>query len=296
MTASQSCFATAKFCCVTVCFRTKTIGWMLILATLSISTIQADPVGIDAGRWRSEKLKTLAEKTREAQSDDDRLELDARQTWLNGWQPGQMNTEPAESEADKSLVDEPLLAELELPKGIRAAVWKGMIKSQAALLEIDTREQRKGQLEAIIEKASELEKLLANQFSPSDQQLPAQTGWALAYTRYRLGRALAYRELPVVRERWPIEDAGRYEKRLLAVYQRLVSQTKRVRPEFILLEDRILRRAGKKGRALQLLEEHQGVIDRKWYLKKRRDLLQELGWTPPFQEASRIYREAGYDD
>ena len=107
---------------------------------------------------------------------------------------------------------------------------------------------------------------------------------------------MAYRELPVVRERWPISNPDHYQEQLAAVYQRLTNQTNRSRPEFILLEDRMLRRSGKKGRALELLEANRQSIEPKWYLKKRRDLLQELGWEPAYQEAARLYLEAGFSD
>lgn len=100
----------------------------------------------------------------------------------------------------------------------------------------------------------------------------------------------------MVRQRWPISDRARYEAQLSAAYQRLLHQTKTVRPEFILLEDRMLRRSGKKGRALELLEANQEWIEPKWYLKKRRDLLLELGWELPHKEADRLYLQAGYDD
>jgi len=161
---------------------------------------------------------------------------------------------------------------------------------------MDTDDDRKEKLREIIASAKRFEKELSEQLPPRLRQFPAPTAWTLAYARYRLGRALAYRELPSVRERWPISDPDHYQEQLLTAYQRLLDQTKQVRPEFILLEDRILRRSGKKGRALELLEAYRESIEPKWYLKKRRDLLKELGWEPPYKEAARIYIEAGYGD
>ncbi|TWU40198.1 hypothetical protein Q31b_35430 [Novipirellula aureliae] len=275
-------------------------GWpwlsTLLLSALAISSAKADPNEIDAESWRNQKLKEIATKIQDAQSSEDRLEYVARRSWLQQWEPGQMLSAPTQAPAEPALVEEPSLGELEGPPGIEPQVWQRMISSQTELLAIDTDDSRKENLRRIIASASQLEEWLSNKLPVESQQLPAPTAWVLAFTRYRLGRALAYRELPSVRERWPISEPVQYQKRLLEAYQRLLDQTKGVRPEFILLEDRILRRSSKRGRALELLESHQGVIQAKWYLKKRRDLLEELGWQPPYQEAARIYFEAGYRD
>jgi hypothetical protein len=278
----------------------KSSAWglfsLLLLLTLATNSkgIAADP--IDSESWRTQQLKKVEKKIVDADSDEDRLEYTARQSWLQRWKPGRMPSMPMHSQTKSALVEEPLLGELDKPTGVAPHVWQRMTTSQTELLAIDTDEDRKENLRAIIASARQVEKLLADELPAQWQQLPSPTGWALAYARYRLGRALAYRELPSVRERWPISEPVQYEERLLAAYQTLIDQTNDVRPEFILLEDRILRRAGKKGRALELLEANQKWIEPKWYLKKRRDLLRELGWDPPHQEAARIYFEAGYRD
>ncbi|WP_246109617.1 hypothetical protein [Roseimaritima multifibrata] len=201
---------------------------------------------------------------------------------------------PTDSPIESELVEEPLLEQLKKPNGVSAEVWQQMISSQTDLLAMDTVDDRKENLRIVIRLAGQLEKRLSDQLPSNLQQLPTPTAWVLAYTRYRLGRALAYRELPSVRERWPISNPMRYEEQLSAAYERLIAQTNEVRPEFILLEDRMLRRAGKKGRALELLEANRRSIEPKWYLKKRRDMLQELGWEPPYKEAAKLYTEAGY--
>jgi hypothetical protein len=179
----------------------------------------------------------------------------------------------------------------------RNLCWKssnGLTKSH--LHAVDTDDERKANLRTIIKRAVEFEKVLSVQLPSDSQKLPSQTGWVLAFTRYRLGRALAYRELPVVKRRWPISEPDEYQQQLTAVFKRLTDQSVQTRPEFILLHDRMLRRSGNKGQALELLELHKRSIKPKWYLKKRRDLLQELGWGPPHQEAARLYLEAGYAD
>lgn len=269
---------------------------ILVLALLPIISAAADGDAIDAKRWRNSQLKTISQQIDNSDSEDIRSEYTARQSWLRRWEPGKMPRAPEESKTKSNLIEEPLLQELNMPKGMDADVWHQMISSQVDLLAIDTDDARKENLRATIDLASQLEETLSDHLPCEAKQLPASTAWVLAYTRYRLGRALAYRELPTVREQWPIANPIAYHKQLASAYQHLIDQTNDVRPEFILLEDRMLRRAGNKGRALELLEANRNHIEPKWYLKKRRDLLQELGWEPPYQEAARLYREAGYHD
>lgn len=267
---------------------------LFFLVTLLIGSTSAAPKENEAESWRRNQLKDTAQKIEQTDSDDERLEYVARQTWLRRWKPGQMPLAPTDSPIESELVEEPLLEQLEKPNGVSAEVWQQMISSQTDLLAMDTVDDRKENLRTVIGMAGQLEKRLSDQLPLNLQQLPTPTAWVLAYTRYRLGRALAYRELPIVRERWPISNPVLYEEQLSAAYQRLIDQTNQVRPEFILLEDRMLRRSGKKGQALELLEANRRSIEPKWYLKKRRDLLQELGWEPPYKEAAKLYRQAGY--
>ena len=283
-------------------------GWIVVLAlaSLAIASTAAEPNETDAKNWRSQQLATLADQIQNADSDDERLEYVARQSWLRRWKPGRMSPTPADvsvdseqsgaERAESELIEEPLLETLVKPAEIEPNVWLQMIDLQTRLLSVDNDEQRKENLQTTIGLAKQLEQVLSDQFPAESQQLTTPTAWVVAYTRYRLGRALAYRELPTVSERWPISNPDEYEEQLTAAYQRLVKQANRDRPEFILLQDRMLRRADKKGQALELLEASQQSIDPKWYLKKRRDLLQELGWDPAYQEAARLYLEAGYTD
>ena len=53
------------------------------------------------------------------------------------------------------------------------------------------------------------------------------------------------------------------------------------------------RRDGRWGEALMLLERFRWAIDSKWYLKKRRDILEQLGWEPAYRQAADAY--AAYD-
>ena len=106
---------------------------------------------------------------------------------------------------------------------------------------------------------------------------------------YRRGRALAYRELPDVVKQEPIDNPEQLNQEIIAVYRDLIAFAGEGRPEFILLEIRILRRSKSFGNALCLLEKYGSVIKPQWYLKKRRDLLKELEWEIPYAEAAKIY-------
>ncbi len=269
---------------------------LLTLVCLQVSSLAETPRTVDAQRWKTQTLASIETKLQNAASDDDRLEYSARRSWLRRWKPGQMPTAPADAPDESELMEEPVLADLPRPESVDAGAWKAMVDWQKQLIASDTDDERKDNLRTTIELASQLEKSLADHLPADLQSLATPTGWSLAYARYRLGRALAYRELPEVRERWPIANPDEYESRLVAAFQRLTEQTKSGRREFILLQDRMFRRAGKKGRALELLEANRHSIEPKWYLKKRRDLLQELGWDPPYREAARLYLQAGYVD
>ncbi|EKK00351.1 hypothetical protein RBSH_04367 [Rhodopirellula baltica SH28] len=269
---------------------------LLALVCLQWSAFAESPRTVEAQRWKTETLASIASKIQNASSDDERLEYSARQSWLRRWRPGHMPSAPADAPNESELMEEPVLADLQRPKSIDDDVWSAMVNLQKRLIASDTDEERKDNLRETIELAGELEQSLMDYLPADSQTLATPTGWTLAFTRYRLGRALAYRELPEVRERWPIAKPDQYQTRLVAAVQRLTDQTQGDRREFILLQDRMFRRSGKKGRALELLEANRHSIDPKWYLKKRRDLLLELGWDPPYREAARLYLQAGYVD
>lgn len=277
----------------------RVLGAMAFLALMSAIVVAADAKEIDAEQWRLEQMATIAEKLRAADTESERREYRSQQSWLRRWKPGSMTTasDDVDNGSDRSaLVDEPALKDLERPAGIETETWRSMVELQSRLIAVDNDDERKANLRRTITLARQLEAMLSSHLASESQSLATKTGWALAHTRYRLGRALAYRELPDVRERWPISDGEQYEQELQGAYQRLVEQTEDERPEFILLADRMLRRAGEKGRALEMLEANRNVIEPRWYLKKRRDLLNELHWDPPYREAARLYREAGHDE
>lgn len=273
----------------------------LFLALLWICNSLPEVVGCPqdatdaAVEWRRKKIEQLDKELDSVEQNAPlHNELLAQRAWLNDWVPSEMpSTKPDRS---NELMNELLLANLQRPKTIDSSAWNEIVRLQTELLESDQDDTRKENLKQTIRLAKQLEQRLVAALSVSDKRLPSPTGWVLAFTRYRLGRALAYRELPVVRERWPIENEESYEVELMEAVNRLREQTGETRPEFILLEDRMLRRAGHKGLALKMLEKNKQFIDLRWYLKKRRDLLGELGWDPAQQEAAEIYSNAGFAD
>ena len=273
-----------------------TLLWSGILLWIACAPISvwSQPPPESAEAWRHNRLSALTQRLAGETTASGRAEILARRNWLTDWKPGQMQGVRAEQSKRNQLQEEPRLRKLPRPAGFAANDWLQAIELQTRLLAIDTRELRKENLQRTIPLANELDGLLSRKLSPELQTLETEAGWSLAFTRYRLTRALAYRELPDVIDRWPIQHQQRYESQLQAAYQRLIEITKQQRREFILIDDRMLRRAGDRGRALELLEANRDYIDAKWYLKKRRDLLKELGWDAPHQEAARLYEP--YDD
>jgi len=180
------------------------------------------------------------------------------------------------------------------------------VKLQQRLRELDSDAERKQHLVATAKLALQLEQALTSLLEtwPSTgvltvgepQAIRETLRWALAHTRYRRARALAYRELPDVRTRLPIDDAEAYERELAEAHDRLRETFSEPQAEFVLLEIRMLRRAGKRGQALEKLERFGSTIELRWYLKKRRDLLGELDWGPPQAEAAKWYAEAGFGE
>ena len=261
--------------------------------------------------WRDAQMSELAEQlSLKSLPEDVRPELAAQLRWLKAWSPGQLTDsplwEPAESTPQP--VAEPIVDPRELAGELRRRLMGPKAKPRAAdttaleeLLKqhpddigvrqlhlhwLDQKQYRKTYPAEIAEAALKLASML-------ELAKPQQENYALAraYTLYQRARALAYRELPDVVEKQPIENKGKFEAELIGAYQQLKSVAGE-RAEFILIDVRMLRRDGRYGRALEMLVDHGRYIDKQWFLKKRRDLLRELGWTLPAKEAQAIYAAA----
>lgn len=264
----------------------------------------------EAERWRREQIETLSRRLRDAAPDDRRRdEWEARLGWLRRWQPGSMPAAADVPGPASELVDEPDLAALDVGGASAAEEFGRAVRLQRQLRERDTLENRKRELEPIAELASRLDRSLTRllrmldidpaEFSRAEPSaagtLPDSLRWALAHARYRRARAIAYRELPDVVSVTPIADRESFEAELGRAQRRLRACFPGPRPEFVLFDIRMLRRDDRRGQALDRLERFAWAIDPKWYLKKRRDLLQELGWEPPYREAATRYAESGLD-
>lgn len=303
-------------------FASRELGLVSCLIVFGASVAaSSDVIPLDQARaWRDHKLTELARRLESVGPDGPmRDEWQPRREWLRRWEPGEMPTgrsdHPNGAAGDRhDLVPEPVL--LESLSAAGAADPRRRLKRAAMLQDflrlLDTTTSRKTNLAATIDVAETVDTALTGLIRDAESANASPgtgtgTGvddgiaveslrWALAHTRYRRARAVAYRELPDVLETMPIEAPRRYERALRQARRRLLKTFAEPRPEFVLLEVRMLRRDGKRGQALARLERFVWAIDRKWYLKKRRDLLDELGWKLPHREAAAIYQAAGYAD
>lgn len=96
---------------------------------------------------------------------------------------------------------------------------------------------------------------------------------------YRKGRALAYRELPDVVAKHPIEDQAAHDAAFEANFVELARWVDTTEEEYFLLHIRRERRLGRRGNCLKWLNHYIPQAEPTYfYYKKRRDLYQELGW------------------
>jgi len=264
------------------------------------------PTTASAAGWKKSKLaeldRQLADKNA---SEGGRNELLARRAWLQNWTVGGLTSEPIENLRLPKLRTEPILNSNVATEFRKKLNWENTAQDESDFLILeqalvkhpddiglqqlhlhwmDLPIRRKSFLGRIDGSARRLIKSLESQ-TASDATIQLATEFA----KYRRGRALAYRELPDVVQKTPIEDAQRLNREILSAYQDLIATSGTGHSEFILLEIRILRRDKSFGKALALVEKYGSVIKRQWYLKKRRDLLQELGWEFPNAEAATIY-------
>ena len=259
-------------------------------------------------KWRSTQINVLDQQLVDASPESQlRRELESQKKWLTEWVPGELGTEALWTAGDESPTwTEPVIDPEGRARTLRARLLGPQAKPtkqdtlalqrllkeypqdigvrQLHLHWLDQLVYRKRYADEIAESAQGVRALLTASRTQNRETMRAR-----AFCLYREGRALAYRELPdVIRER-PIEDPEGHEAKLLGVFAQLRELAGSGRPEFILLEIRMLRRDNWFGQALALLEANGSKITPQWFLKKRRDLLEELGWNAAFEEAAAIY-------
>ncbi len=283
--------------------------FVALTAKVALAQLAVLSAGDEVASWRQAQLAHLKEQLETAKplSKEMQDELASQKTWLELWKPGGLSSEPNSKQAasTKPKLVEPVvdpngkatrlrsrllgpktsptqndtqaLEELtqEYPEDV------GVIQLQLHWL--DQRQFRKEYAPDISELAAKLDGQL-QQLIPTEQVKSAR-----AFCLYRRARALAYRELPQVIAKHPIQDRKSHNAALLAAYGELVNLVGEGRSEFVLLRVRLLRRDGWHGKALRILELHGRMIDRQWYLKKRRDLLKDLGWGAAYAESAEIY-------
>ncbi len=282
-------------------------GACTAIAQLSVLS-EGDP----ARQWQKVQIASLEEQLANAATQDAlRRELQSQLKWLRLWKPGQLTEAPLwkQDESARQRLSEPIID----PDGLATSLRQRLLGSEATPTTDDTDE-----LQALLSEHPDdvgvrqlhlhwLDQSVYRKTYPMEiadaairlvgllEQLRPQTPdieSARAYCLYRRGRALAYRELPDVIKQNPIEDPAQHAAELLGAYNQLVDMVGRRQPEFILLDIRMLRRDRWNGQALALLEDHAGAIEKRWFLKKRRDLLHELGWELPAKEAGSLYSAA----
>ncbi len=283
-------------------------GLMLVMCWCSPVTGQLKVLsqGNASEEWRKAQLATidvqLADRSLVAEL---RKELESQKKWLAAYKPGTLSAEPKnkQSISDKRW-EEPALDPTQLASSLRGKLLGPKASPTTADTEslrnalqqspndlglrqlqlhwLDQPQYREDYSMEIADAASRVLALLESvKLDPETKKL------ATIFTLYRQARALGYRQDPDVVARHPLSDGDReaIEQQLVGVYNQLIQLTGPGRPEFCLLEIRMLRRDHWLGRALELLETNAATIDLRWYLEKRRDILRELGWKPAAEEA-----------
>lgn len=290
------------------------LGCMLVLAMGWAGVAQAQlsvlSEGNQAAQWKSSQLESLQQQlAAPALADALKNELQSQLKWLTAWEPGGLNEQPLwEGAPEIERWEEPSLDPAKLTSELRERLLGAGATPTAA----DTRELKNLLAEhpedlgvrqlhlhwldqpqyrglyapEIAEAAAKVLSLLSSQAEPDPQ-----TERARIFCLYRRGHALVYRELPEALAKRPMDDAQQKQNsaELLGVYRELKELVPEHRPEFVLLDARMLRRDHWNGRGLVLMEDFGRQVSLQWFLKKRRDILRELGWDAPAKEAAEVY-------
>ena len=160
---------------------------------------------------------------------------------------------------------------------------------------LDSEAKRKERLEAVISAADELiEAADANKIAavlglrtPDSDDKEAVKAYKQAQKAksqlmdalYRKARAIGYRELPEVLKKAPIEDVEAQAKAYNDSLKALARWVDLNDPEYVLLLVRKHRRQKEYAQAINLLNKYLSKSDNQsLWLKKRRDMLKQLGW------------------
>ncbi len=295
--------------------------WIVMSCVLLSSSAYGQLTVLSQGnrqtKWRESQLSVIQQQLSDPKLVGElKLELQSQAKWLSAWQPGKLTDEPLWSgENVERLWQEPSVD----PKGMATKLRERLLGDKARPTAEDTRElqellaehdndlgvrqlhlhwldqqqYRKTYPKEIAEAASKVIALLDGVAKP-DQKIAL----ARIFCLYRSGRALAYRELPEVLVKQPMneEEMAKNAAEMVGVYRQLKTLVSEPRPEFVLMDIRMLRHDHWHGRGLALLEDFGSQLNRQWFLKKRRDLLHDLGWEGPAKEAATLYAAAFPDE
>jgi len=299
------------------------LGWLVLHCGIAQGQLRVLSNGNPVEEWRKVQFaqidKQLADKSIAGEL---KLELAAQKIWLAAYTPAQLGPQPSKTaegtatsrtSADAATAsEEPTLDPDKKATAIRKklfgpkerptsadtdALRNALDKSQddiglrqLQLHWLDQPQYRDEYPMEIAEAASRLIGLLE-----TNKKVDAKTKEAaIAMALYRQARALGYRLEPDVVQKKPLElgEKEKVDAQLVGTYSQLIKLVGPGRPEFALLEIRMLRRDNWFGRALEVLERNGGRIEARWYLEKRRDLLRDLGWKTPAGQAHAMFAAA----
>lgn len=264
---------------------------------------EGDPVAA----WKESQLQLIEQQLADSTVKGLlRLELESQKKWLSRWARGKLGNQPwpEQNQVDQLLV-EPAID----PDGRAVALRKRLLAPKARptskdtdelerklaefpedlgfkqlyLHWIDQKQYRESHVRKVVEVAQDLA-LRLQALQPQTEE----TRVARAFCYYRAARAMIHQESPEFQRMQPLGDAKKHEEVLVALYSQLVELVGRDRPEFILVEIRMLRRDHWNGQALVKLEENAWRLDPKWCLRQRVSLLSDLGWAVPAKEAETV--------
>lgn len=305
MTACRQHFFPAKF---------SVLGGMLTVllhAGLAMGQLTVLSKGNSTLEWRKAQLSQIeAQLADTATKGELKLELTAQKEWLTNHAKNKLSPQPTAEEA--SPIDDPVVdpdnkavairKKLLGPKAtptvadtetLRAALEKtpnDIGLRQLQLHWLDQPQYRETFPTEIANASTQLRGLLEN----NEKLDPDVRKQAVAMTLYRQARALGYRLDLDLEKKKPLsaDDREKIDSQLLGTYTQLITLVGPGRPEFALLEIRMLRRDNWFGRALELLERNGSTIEPRWYLEKRRDLLRDLGWKALAAQAQEMFAAA----
>ncbi len=294
-------------------------GWLLsglcwfVMSAVAQAQLTVLSQGNKQAQWRNSQVAVLQQQLNDSKlAADLKAELQSQVKWLSAWKPATLSEEPLWStKAVTKLLVEPnvdptgkagklrekLLGEKAKPTADDTGALQKLLSQhdndlgvrQLHLHWLDQAQYRKLYPQEIADASAKVLALLDAVVKP-DQEIAL----ARIFCLYRRGRALVYRELPDVLEKKPMteEEVAKHEAELVGVYRQLKTLVPEDRPEFVLLDIRMLRHDHWNGRALAVLEDFGSQLNRQWYLRTRRDILRDLGWEGPAKEAANIYATA----